>query len=941
MGTNKPNADGDGVFQGFGKGQSKSIFRPPKGLGEVVRGIPVVQTTITAPTGHEAIPPIPLPAYAPANELVWRLQAFLRGEPDPTEDFQGGVPDVKDPKEAAKIASSLGMTDQDQMKETLAALGLSKGSVSDQLDFGQGPPTVSKSFDPQLTSGAADAVSASFGIDYDLMAEAVQKGMTASNAQATGGTSEPTTGRSAVPSTKTKGKTSAQVASEGHVKAPDISLRGLVSRMSNSAGLAISGAGKGRHPNVANINGQWYRGPKTGETLPEVPDSTFGPGVAISAEEAASSGGVLDALGGAIGGIGSGGMLAGLGGAGALGGAAALGLGIVGGGYEAAMHLGSFVSGQRQQNAFYQGMLGGTNASGLGQRIEGMGFRFSQLGNLSGAQANALFQGTTSMDMTGTQRENAMSTAIKLYNQLGVSIQASLQDISTAAQSGNKELTGLAQAITTVTAAAVAGGVNANVARSNFSNVYQATTQTIQGPGATAVASGISSMQAGLGQQFQGTDFSGLTSQNTMMLLANSMGMDYGKFVGQIEQGNTSLYGKALSSRLGQLSSSLNVGQLIAQAAKSPGMASVAKALKGGKETEAQAQSDVNDLAAQIQANGSNIGLVAAPALNGLLGTNMTPALALDFLIAQSTGSLNVQTPSTNYQTGTMKRIPGSPGGAITSTNYQTQAKAYANTYKQAAAAYDKAATTGMYDGKKVTLQVLNRLRGAMNDAQGTMTQYTPQGAVETGSQGKTFQTEESNIGLTPGTEIPVGPVGGGGTGTQASEWYMQNIWGKGKKDPAMESILANASLNNSQTMFQVKLNNNKTGLVNVGQLQSNPDFLKQVQAGTVTVASSPDASYNNQTLAEIHPGTYTGDKNAGGTLTKAEQGQQAANQAAVNKAQANIITVVPSQNLLYWMQLNSNSPNIAIDGSTATNQTGASYQAPITTGATSGFTGA
>lgn len=195
------------------------------------------------------------------------------------------------------------------------------------------------------------------------------------------------------------------------------------------------------------------------------------------------------------------------------------------GAVEAGAKLAKVPAEVRSQLANYQQIYGGSALSQTGKLVGQGLFSASEMFDLGG-QAGALYQGTASLGLGGQTQQNALNFGINMYNKYGMSIANTLKLVQVAAANGNRELTGLATAIATVTSAAKNGGVPTGVAQQNFiSNLTQAATVAGVNPGTQAVSASLASAQAGLGLAGQNLNFSGLLSYNT----AAQVGGQYGK----------------------------------------------------------------------------------------------------------------------------------------------------------------------------------------------------------------------------------------------------------------------------------------------------------------------------------------------------------------------------------------------------------------------------
>lgn len=640
----------------------------------------------------------------------------------------------------------------------------------------------------------------------------------------------------------------------------------------------------------------------------------------------------------------------------------AIGLSLLTGGYDILNRIAS----QRQMGAYYQGILGGGIWSGEGQRVQQAGFRLSQLGNLSGAQANALFQGVTGLDMTGPQRANAMQQAVDMYDQLGVSIQTSLQNITLAAQNGNKELSGLAEAITNVSQAAQAGQVNANVARGMFTATSQAAAGVFQGPAVQAVASGITAAMVGGGQLLQGMDTSNLFSMQNMFLLAQQKGMGVDQFIYGIEHGHPEWFGQALTAQTLQFLPTQQITPYFQQALANMG----------------------------IRPNRQGEFPKLTPAVLQQLGEQTTaldtqnPALGYQMMVDLQAAGFNV-TSLPQAQQLMAELMTGQFGAAVTTgeqrfrrTTFGGQAAAGATaaqrrarsgfTYQQytrpdRAGDYTAAAQYGVQQYLSTTMRntIQDQLTETDPDLTGTELQnavkqriaelsktapYQPGGQVYEQYNNKAYAqrafNERFNASKADQTQWrqaakQIGApdawqqafdflhIGGQSDADQARSWYMQNVVKKRQaRDPVMERILGDPSLNNKGTVYKVNLGNDKSTLANVSDLER--DYMQYVQAGQVTVQTG---KYQGQGIADIF-GFQQQNVTKPSALSRSEQdrvkSQQGTLQGDVNKATAHTIYVKPSaalQNLLSFST--TAGSGIVIDANTSVGQTNPSYITP------------
>jgi hypothetical protein len=615
-------------------------------------------------------------------------------------------------------------------------------------------------------------------------------------------------------------------------------------------------------------------------------------------------------------------------------------------GYEGLSQL----AGQRQLGAYWQGILGGTNLQGQGQRFQQEAFKFSQLGNLSGPQASALFQGVTNLDMTGAQRTNAMNQAIQMYDQLGVTIQSSLQNITIAATNGNRELVGLADAINNVTNAATGAQVSGNVARSIFSTNYGAVSGVLQGPGATSVASGVTAAQVGLGPQFQNQNFTPLFSQQTMQLLAGVTHTGLDQFIGKIQGKDPGAYGAALRQFANQYLPTNQIDQYLSAGARSLGYS---QAMAKGQLTNSQLgdltnyvmKNDPAQIAQQVQADWAGLGL------------QLPLDQALQLSISAMTGNFSPNTAGPSMRQYSIGKGPGQV--APTQANLRaaanpstSQLDTLLNTYvKQNYAQYTPAQQQTVLQEGRTAIQQMStaagRAKGLAPGAEGIyegvrqmlQKQFVPnaqtnaqisEAAKAIGDPGTLSRLERAGEAAALGPLSLFTSLGRQSPATSAKDWYLQNIvQNKRQRDPVMEQILGNSSLNNANTVFSVQTKGGKTTYATAQDLEEH--YMNAVQAGQVTVASSDDASLrgrNLQSILNFQPtSNYAGhDVRRGNDQTRLANQVKTATAAQARQA-AQTITVKPTQALLNWMTFESQSSGINIEGSpTATNSNQPAY---------------
>ena len=190
---------------------------------------------------------------------------------------------------------------------------------------------------------------------------------------------------------------------------------------------------------------------------------------------------------------------------------------------------------EREKNRLYQGMEGGSNLGGIGERLHEEAYRWTMPG-MSGDMARRSFKGVTAMGYTGKSqtaqgRQDALDFVYHNYNARGMDVEESLGFLQTASHDATVNFTELSNALKEVSDTAGKAGVNAKFMRQSFQGMLQASIGTGAGPGAAEIAGALTSAQASYGREFQGMDFRGQLSRDYQYML----GAQYGIAPGQLQ----------------------------------------------------------------------------------------------------------------------------------------------------------------------------------------------------------------------------------------------------------------------------------------------------------------------------------------------------------------------------------------------------------------------
>lgn len=191
---------------------------------------------------------------------------------------------------------------------------------------------------------------------------------------------------------------------------------------------------------------------------------------------------------------------------------------------------------EREKNRFYQGMEGGGNAAGFGERFHEEAYRWSLGAAMPGDMARRSFKGVTALGYTGKSktgqgRQDALNFVYGNYTGRGMDVEESLGMLQTASRDATVSFGELGDALKEVSDTAGKAGVNAKFMRQNFQAMLQSSISTGAGPGAADLAGIFSSTQASYGREFQGMDFRGQLSTQYQYMI----GAQYGVAPGQLQ----------------------------------------------------------------------------------------------------------------------------------------------------------------------------------------------------------------------------------------------------------------------------------------------------------------------------------------------------------------------------------------------------------------------
>lgn len=192
---------------------------------------------------------------------------------------------------------------------------------------------------------------------------------------------------------------------------------------------------------------------------------------------------------------------------------------------------------QREKNAYYQNVEGGSNAGGFGERLSEEGYRWSTLGMFSSGEARQAFKGVTRIGYNGRVssghgpgRQQALNFIYHGKSSYGATVDESLTTLQTASENTEVSLTSLSNTLKQLSDDAGKAGVNAQMARSQMMGLFQQAISSGYGSGATSAAGTISDTMASYGRSYANSDASGQLTPQYGRYAAAQAGMTYGQF---------------------------------------------------------------------------------------------------------------------------------------------------------------------------------------------------------------------------------------------------------------------------------------------------------------------------------------------------------------------------------------------------------------------------
>jgi hypothetical protein len=331
---------------------------------------------------------------------------------------------------------------------------------------------------------------------------------------------------------------------------------------------------------------------------------------------------------------------------------------------------------QREAGRAYQEVEGGTNLAAQAERLHMLGYQASMFGRMPEGAAAQAFMGVTQMGFNRAavgeagqfqNRQSALDFIYHNYTTRGMDVNQSLQVLQTASQNAVINLESVSQALKSVSDSAGQAGTNAMQARQQFNQYFQAAIGLGAGAGAPQIAGGIAAMQASMGKEFVGVNFTGELSQARQYLLSGMSGLSPAQlqYTARTQPG---AYNRLLA---GQNMQFLTMGGLMTPEMTSSLQQMIARA--GGSRAIASNPTLRDQIAQQFlnewQLKGNINENLWAQEISAMTGVQMSPDQAFQWIVSQQAGvneathNAALRTASTTGGPVSARNTRGAPAG--------------------------------------------------------------------------------------------------------------------------------------------------------------------------------------------------------------------------------------------------------------------------------------
>lgn len=202
----------------------------------------------------------------------------------------------------------------------------------------------------------------------------------------------------------------------------------------------------------------------------------------------------------------------------------------------AATQIPAEIRSQRDKNAFYQSIEGGSNFDGFGERFSEEVYRWSTPMVFSSEEARKAFKGVTKLGYNskvedGIGRQEALDFLYHGKTRRGQSVDEGLQQLQVNSKNALGSLNDLNDALNAVSDSAGEAGINAQMARAEFVGLMDQAIKTGYGSSSTDVASAEQQLKNSYGRSFQDVDVSGRLTVNHAYMAASVSGISVADYL--------------------------------------------------------------------------------------------------------------------------------------------------------------------------------------------------------------------------------------------------------------------------------------------------------------------------------------------------------------------------------------------------------------------------
>lgn len=202
----------------------------------------------------------------------------------------------------------------------------------------------------------------------------------------------------------------------------------------------------------------------------------------------------------------------------------------------AATQIPAEIRSQRDKNAYYQSIEGGSNFDGFAERAHEEAYRWSTFGVLSSDEARKAFKGVTKLGYNskvegGIGRQDALDFVYHGKTRRGATVDESLQTLQVNSKNALGSLNDLNDALNAVSDSAGKAGTNSQMARAEFTQLMDQAIKQGYGSSSSGVAALEQNIKTSYGRSFQDVDASGRMSDNRAYLAASMTGMSVSEYM--------------------------------------------------------------------------------------------------------------------------------------------------------------------------------------------------------------------------------------------------------------------------------------------------------------------------------------------------------------------------------------------------------------------------